>query len=96
MEMAVGLEHIELMLDVERAFDIEIPDEAMNQVRTAGEFYDVVAQVIRAQRVHMFDEPDFEDELWDAIRHFATRNGYSSEPDRVMRDTRFVEDLGYG
>lgn len=38
----MGLETVEIILDTEERFGIEIPDDEASQVRTVGEFYDLV------------------------------------------------------
>lgn len=94
--LAMGLEIVELMMDIERAYGITIPDDAMDNIHTLGDFHDLIAKLVAEQKPERFAQASFHAELWPAIAHYATRNGYHSEPDTVTRQTRFVEDLGYG
>lgn len=92
----MGLEIVELILDVERAYEITIPDDSMSSIETLGDFHDLIASLVEAQQPDRFAAASFHDELWPNIAHFATRNGYNSEPETVTRESRFIEDLGYG
>ena len=92
----MGLEHVELIMDVEEAFGIKIPDSALEKVHTLGEFHDLIAYLVHEQRPELAADPAFKTQLWPEIARFATRNGYSSNPETVTRESRFIEDLGYG
>lgn len=92
----MGLEDVEFVMDIEKEFDIEIPDTAMQHVRTVGEFHDEVAKFLREQRPDLSERPGFEHHLWSRISTIAADNGYNITPAQVSRDSRFVEDLGYG
>jgi len=92
----MGLEVVELIMDVEAAYGITVPDDAMHRIYTLGDFRDLVARLVQEQRPELFATASFHEKLWPDIAHFATRNGYNSKPDSVTPETRFIEDLGYG
>jgi acyl carrier protein len=41
----MGLDAVELVMDVEEAFDIQIPDELAGEIRTVGDLYDVIIKL---------------------------------------------------
>lgn len=45
----MGLDTVELLMDVEETFDIEISDKEASEIETVGEFYDVVLTKLEAQ-----------------------------------------------
>ena len=93
----MGLEGVELVMQAEDEFGISIPDREGQQVKTAGEFYDLVRMLIRqSQTSTLRNRIDLESHLWSRIQCIVAQNGYNTRPDEVSRATRFVEDLGYG
>lgn len=92
----MGLEIVELVMDVEQAYGIKIPDDAISELYTLGDFHNLIARLVQDQQPELAAKSAFKDQLWPTIAHFATRNGYNSKPDSVTRDSRFIEDLGYG
>ncbi|MGB0766705.1 MAG: hypothetical protein ACPGYV_03230 [Phycisphaeraceae bacterium] len=55
----MGLEIVELIMDVEEAYGITLPDDALDRVVTVGDFYDRILQLIREQQPHLVDNPAF-------------------------------------
>ena len=92
----MGLESVELVMDIEEAYGITVPDNAMNNIYTLGDFHDLIDRLVKEQQPELWASASFPKKLWPDIAHFATRNGYNSEPDTVTRASRFVEDVGYG
>ena len=40
----MGLDIVELVMEVEDAFDVQIPDDRAGQMRTVGELYDFIVE----------------------------------------------------
>jgi hypothetical protein len=91
----VGLEMVELVMDCEDEFGIKIPDEAAGDVRTVGQFFDLVLALTRSNgKPELRQRPHLEQYVWDRVRYFCVRP--AKEFGFITRSTRFVEDLGYG
>jgi acyl carrier protein len=84
----MGLDTVELVLAVERHFDIEIPDEEASKLYTVGLLHSfVVAQMLRAGRSGVDAEKVY-GELRVLICHQL-----GVKPGEVVPDARFVQDL---
>jgi len=93
----MGLEDVELMMDVEDAFGIALPDEPMQRMVTVGDLYDLVLPLVRETGPEALrGRADLEAHLWLRVRELAAAHAYKVRPEEITRDTRFVEDLGYG
>ncbi|MEO0475919.1 MAG: acyl carrier protein [Planctomycetota bacterium] len=92
----MGLEILELVIDVEKAYGIAIPDKAMYTVVTLGDFHNLIDRLIKEQHSDLSESLSYGDQLWSEIAACATRIGYYAKPETVGRHTRFIEDLGYG
>jgi hypothetical protein len=42
----LGLDIVELVLAVEEEFDVQLPDERLNRIRTVGELHNLVAETL--------------------------------------------------
>ena len=86
----MGLDTVELALAVERAFDIELPDEAAGKILTVAELHTyVVAQLAGQGRVIDGDA------TYDLLRKLICSH-LGVEPGKVVPGARFVQDLGAG
>lgn len=92
----MGLESVELVLAVEREFEIAIPDAVIEKLITVGDFYDAVYAEINRQRPELIAGPDFKEALWARIAQLSAELGYRVTPEQITRESRFSEDLGYG
>lgn len=91
----MGLEIVELVMDCEDEFGILIPDEAAGEVRTVGQFYDLVLALTRSHgKPGLRQRADLEQYAWDRVRNFCVRP--QEDLASITRSTRFIEDLGYG
>lgn len=46
----MGLDAVELMMELEESFGLQIPDEAMSEVRTVGDLYSKILQILNSQK----------------------------------------------
>jgi acyl carrier protein len=100
-ERAMGLEIVELTLEVERTFGIEIPERELEHLRTVGDWsaclravlpgdLDGTAATTPGAPVAISDA-----ELWQRLRSIvAEASGVS--PECVVPSARLIEDLGMG
>jgi len=94
----MGLEQVELVMDAEDEFGIKIEgvDDYGQSVMTVGAFYDLVLRLIRQSRPELAQRPDIESHVWSRVKVLAVKHGYDLKPEQITRETRFIEDLGYG
>jgi hypothetical protein len=86
---------VELVMDCEAEFGISIPDEAAGDVKTVGQFFDVVLALARSHgKPELRQRPDLEQYAWDRVRQFCV--GRHKDFAFITRSTRFLEDLGFG
>ncbi len=91
----MGLEMVELVMDCEDEFGISIPSAAVSDVRTVGQFFDLVLMLIRSSgKPELRERLDLEQYVWDRVCYFSLRQ--QKDLKSVTRSTRFMEDLGYG
>ena len=84
----MGLDTVEIVMDFEKMFEIEISDDAaakMVTLRDVREF--VLAEYQRLGR------PADPDEIFERIRA-VTVNFTTIKPEKIGLDTRFIDDLG--
>ena len=84
----MGLDTVELIMDFEKAFGIDIPNEAAAEMITPRHVRDfVVAEYARHDR---HAEPD---DIFQKIREMTVVRA-NVKPEQVTLDTSFVHDLG--
>ena len=95
----MGLEQVELVMDAEDEFGISIDSvhDYGQSVATVGAFYDLVLRLVRERPHSKFaHRPDLESHVWNQVATLAAKHGYGVKPPNITRETRFIEDLGYG
>jgi hypothetical protein len=86
----MGLDIVAMVLEVEKQFDVKLPDRQLEKMRTFGNLVDMVVQQKQAQqRKQAMNRADIAAELKLLV-------GYElgCSPDMILEETRFVEDLG--
>jgi acyl carrier protein len=84
----MGLDSVELVMSVERRFDIEVPDEIAATLVTVENLHRfVVSELQRLDR-----QPLDSDAVFAEIRDLIC-DQLGVEPERVIPEARFVEDL---
>ena len=85
----MGLDAVELVLSVEKVFDIELPDEVAAKIFTVGDLHEYVfAELSRLGRPNLN-----RDIIYDLLRNvICFQLGVESE--RVVPNARFIQDLG--
>jgi hypothetical protein len=84
----MGLDIVELVMDLEREFAVEIPDERLNSVRTVGDLYRLVAEIVGEDRPV---RPTADDVNW---QRFSRRVIRDLGAERVAWEAEFCRDLG--
>jgi acyl carrier protein len=82
----MGLDSVELVLEVEKAFKITIPDKEATQIRSVGELYDSIL----AKTADRNADPE---RIWEELKIiFVERFGIA--PEEIKKEAWIVRDLG--
>ena len=74
-------------MNAEDEFGISLPDHAMH----------AVLPLVRAGgKTALRVRDDLKEYLWSRVKALAAQQSYGVSPEQITRETRFVEDLGYG
>jgi len=93
----MGLETVELVMDVEDAFDISIPNEMAQRIQTVGQLHDAVVTLLRANdNRDWLSRTDFENQVWHQLCELTAQVATDVKTSQITRDTRFIQDLGFG
>jgi hypothetical protein len=87
-EITVGLDTVELVIDVENAFGISIPDTDAGGLYTVGDLQQYVVAA-RAQMGRPLTPEDVWSQLCDILEH-----GYAIQRKAITTQARIVTDLG--
>lgn len=89
----MGLDSLELILAIEKKFDLEIPDADAREMITVGDMYDFVHRaLVRRAQVTRGPDPD-EERLWNDVLDIIVEE-IGTERRRLVRGARFIGDLG--
>lgn len=83
----MGLGAVELIMSVEEAFDIEIPDREAEELSTVGQMY---AYIINSTAFPRRWDPNA---AWETLRSIIVQQ-FGVPPEAIAADTDFVRDLG--
>ena len=84
----MGLDTVELVMEVEHKFDIMIPNEAAEAICTVGDLHAfIIGELIRCGRT--LDS----DEAWRSIVTILT-DRFGIPAKKIRHDARIVRDLG--
>ncbi len=85
----MGLDIVEIVIEVEEAFDIRIPDDRAGQMTTVGDLYDLMIESKRGSLAAQ-DDPAA---AWEALKQIIVYQ-LGVKPEAVTVDARFVDDFG--
>ena len=84
----MGLDTVELVMSVEKAFDIELPDETAARMLTVGDLHEfIMNELIRLERPNIN-----RDIVYDLLRNLVCMQ-FGVKPAEVVPIARFVQDL---
>jgi acyl carrier protein len=84
----MGLDTVELVMEFEEEFDIEIPNTAAENMVTVGD----VVEFIRLELTRRGCAADAND-IFERVRRLSAGKA-NIDPDEITPTTSFVEDLG--
>ncbi|WP_050023708.1 hypothetical protein [Verrucomicrobium sp. BvORR034] len=84
----MGLDSVELVLEVEKEFDIVISDEDASKIITVGNFRDLIVRSLQEKGLNPTDE-----QVLQRLREIVVEQTGVS-PHQVTIEADFVRDLG--
>lgn len=82
----MGLDTAELLIDLERRFHLDIPDQEFLRIETVGELHRWLCTVLNSS--------DWTEEaVWTELREVVLHH-FDVEPEKVSEETSFIRDLG--
>ena len=89
----MGLDGVELVMECERTFRIQISDEDAQSVITVGDMQDVCVRLIREQTDQKLETEEDIVVVHEIIRRYTSEQ-LGVKLERVTRDAKFYDDLG--
>lgn len=84
----MGLDAVELVMQIEEAFDITLTDDGAKSVRTVGDLYQGVLR-----HLSQSSSIDPKEVAWQKLVEIVSHQ-LQIKPEDILPSTRFVEDLG--
>ena len=85
---AMGLETVEIVMDLEDWFQIHISDSAASACITVGDTQQLIVDLLKEQHRAT---PDVQREVWDGMMAVLRRNGYSVES--IRPGSKWIGDI---
>lgn len=86
----MGLETVEILMDIEDHFAVCIPDEQASRCVTVGDTCDVVVGLLAAQGRHV--APSMRDEVFAGIAQVIAKQ-MAMKPEQITLESRWVGDI---
>ena len=86
----MGLDTVEILMEIEDEFDISIPDQVASNSITVGETHRVVVDLLVAKgRKH---SPEMESDVWRRLVTIVTKQ-MDIKPEAVRPESRWIPDI---
>ena len=90
----MGLDSVELVMRIEREFDVAIPDEDARAIATVGDMVAFLLRALAQKRASGLEVPSWSsDTLLDALKDIIV-DEVGIKRDLITAEARFVRDLG--
>jgi len=86
----MGLETVELLMDIEDHFGVSIPDEDASRCITVGDTRDVVVRLLVAKGRE--DSPTLRDEVFHGMVEIIAKQ-MAMKPEQITPDSTWVGDI---
>ncbi len=84
----MALDYVELVMEIQTEFGVNIADSDATKITTVGHFFDVIVELLQVEAVD-----GYSGEIWD--RYIALIQQRTDIPrHRLVPSARFVQDLG--
>jgi acyl carrier protein len=85
----MGLDYVELVMEVQTEFGVNIADSDATKITTVGAFFDVIVELLGTEP----SDERYSGAIWD--RYVALIQQRTDMPrERIVPSARFVEDFG--
>ena len=89
----MGMDSIELVMEVEDEFAISLPDELLERCMVVGQLCDAVVQTVRQNPTHPLNaNADLQSYVFEHVR-IITSKVCGVHTGDIQRETRFNDDL---
>ena len=88
----MGLDTVELLIELEQHFDITVPDEKAGKMLTVGDVYEYILEALAKKR-HAIVPELAKEVVWNQIVEIFV-NQLGVKPEEVTKTSRIVQDLG--
>jgi hypothetical protein len=85
----MGLETVEIVMDMEDRFQIHIPDAAASNCYTVADLQNIIVDLLAAKGKTPDDQ--LRQEVWDGMMKVLARNRYPVE--RIRPDSKWIGDI---
>ena len=86
----MGLETVEIFMDIEDHFGVSIPDDDASRCVTVGDTRDVVVRLLVAQGREA--SPTLRDEVFEGMAEIVAK-AVAMEPEQIEPDSTWVGDI---
>ncbi len=84
----MGMDTVELVMDIKDEFRIGIPDEVASTLESVGDLHECVLSKLRERG----EQPN-EAQIWNRLCHLLVVN-FGISPEKITRSAKVVRDLG--
>jgi acyl carrier protein len=92
----LSLESVELLMAIERHFQVSIPDQDSELMMTAGDIHRYLCTAVTKLEPSL-EGPSArqwsEEELWDSVRALLAEH-FGISPEKITPTTHLIQDLG--
>lgn len=85
----MGLDTVQLVMDVEEAFDIEISNEEAENILTVGQLAECTARLVSKKSNEQITSAQTLPKIRDILE-----NNFGIPKERIHKDAKIVDDLG--
>ena len=83
----MGLDTVELVMDVEEVFEISFSDKEASEIETVGEFYETILSKLPNGETR-------KKEVWEQLRKIIGKYISKKDFEKITPEARIVKDLG--
>ena len=91
----MGLDIIEIVLDVEEEFEIKISNLEATKIESIGDLYDIaIEHVLKKDCLGDTSEEDVKRDVWGRLKNLLIYQ-LDLKPEQIIRSNRFFHELGF-
>jgi len=86
----MGLDTVEILMDIENEFEISIPDHVASNSLTVGDTHRIILDMLVAKRA--VRSAELENQAWDRLVKIVTE-AMRMKPEDVRPESRWIPDI---